>query len=289
MSERVIKAGVIGWPVEHSLSPIIHNYWLKKYGINGTYERIAVHPDRLGDELKRLADEGYAGVNVTIPHKERVLEFVDEIEKHAQAIGAVNTITFKDGKIYGDNSDVMGFHGLLVPAEAKDAKLLSHGHRNCAVVIGAGGAARAVIWELWRIKFLQEILIFNRTISRAEKIKNDFGGDRLKVCAWEELEEKISSADILVNATSLGMKGQSPLEINLENLPKSSYVVDIVYNPRETELLKQATKLGIKNIGGLDMLIWQAMLGFHQWFKWKENLELTPELRQLLIDELQKR
>jgi len=282
MSEKTIKAGVIGWPVKHSLSPIIHNYWLEKNPeIRGSYEKIPVPPEKLGDELKRLADEGYAGVNVTIPYKEKVMEWV-EADATAKVIGAVNTITFKPEKLVGKNTDTSGFYRSL-----RQVEFLSDSFKEYAVIIGAGGAARAVVQTL--IPYFKKIAIVNRSKERADDLKRDFNNASLVVYDWDKREDILSSADLLVNTTSLGMKGEPLLEFDLKKLSEKTFVYDVVYNPQETDLIQRARKRGNQTLNGLEMLMYQALPGFAEWFNSGREPEITPELRQLLITELEKR
>ncbi len=288
MSEKIIKAGVIGWPVEHSLSPIIHQHWLKENNINGSYEAIPVRPEELGDKLKDLAKKGYAGVNVTIPHKEKVLEYLDKPDDSVKIIGAANTLEFFNGEIIGSNTDWIGFEESLKRNgnwQTTKAKI---------VVIGAGGAARAAAKALLTPLLMYqatEIVLLNRTIEKAQKIKEDlsawFGhAKNIKIEKWENRNLALKDAHVLVNTTSLGMIGQPELDIDLAELPKNALVYDLVYNPMETGLLKKAKARGNQILNGLDMLIYQAVPGFYKWFG--KEPEITPELRLLLTTELEK-
>jgi len=279
MSEKIIKAGVIGDPISHSLSPVIHRHWLEKYNINGTYEAILVKPGELGGKLKELADKGYAGVNVTIPHKEKVMECTTELEETAKKIGAANTLTFNNGGIYGENTDWFGFWFCISNAG------YMRGEDERVMVLGAGGAARGVIYALMN-EGIKDFLIVNRDQGRAEKMAEDFEAANIGICGWSEIEAHLPDIDLLVNATSLGMRGQPTLEIDLTGLKKPATVGDIIYNPLKTGLLLQAEKLGFAAIGGLDMLIGQAVPGFEKWFG--VHPKITPELRQLLVTALEK-
>ena len=262
MSEEYIKAGVIGHPIKHSKSPLIHNYWIDVYKKTGSYDAIDIAPENLGDEIKRLIDEGCAGFNVTIPHKEAIMEHCDKIAHNAEAIGAVNTVTIKDGKLHGLNTDGFGFtHNILetVPHFEFEAKR--------AVLLGAGGATRAITSALIGEE-IEQIIIVNRTRERAEKIKDDMGflTDLIKVADWHERSEILGDADLLVNTTSLGMDGQPPLEIDLDNLKDGALVNDIVYAPLQTPLLKAAADKGHQTVTGIGMLIHQARPAFKEWF-----------------------
>ncbi len=281
----MIKAGVIGYPIEHSLSPIIHNFWLKKFNIKGSYERILVKPEELGKKIKWLKKEGFAGVNVTVPHKEKVIDYMDEVTEQAEAIGAVNTVIFKkDGKILGENTDKFGFWFSL---QSNGYEEYAEGGK--AVVIGAGGAARSVVVNLEEKK---KIVLINRNKERAERLKDDFGKifgmKNIEVAEWENMPELMSGANIVVNTTSLGMKGQPPLEIDFAGLPKNALIYDIVYNPLETPLIKVAKKRGYRTLGGLDMLIGQAIPAFTEWFG-KNPGTISPELKEELLKALGER
>jgi shikimate dehydrogenase len=255
----VPHAAVIGWPVEHSLSPVIHGYWLRHYGIAGSYEKLLVSPEELSTVLSGLQDRGLVGANVTIPHKIAALQAVDRVTAVAERIGAVNTLYFDSGALVGDNSDAEGFAENLranattwLPASGP------------AVVLGAGGAARAVVVALLDAG-VPELRLLNRTRSRAEALAKDFG-ERLVVSDWQERDASLRGAALLINTTSLGMVGQPPLALRLDALPLAAVVNDIVYKPLETNLLAQARARGNKAVDGLGMLLYQARPGFHRWF-----------------------
>ncbi len=251
------KAGVIGWPVSHSLSPKLHGYWLEKYRIDGSYEALPVEPERLGDALKELSDQGFAGCNLTLPHKELAVALVDEIDDNARAIGAVNTIIFAGGKIKGSNTDAYGFiENLKSGASLK--------RKNKAVVLGAGGASRAVCKALADEGYAH-ILLLNRTPSKARKLASQIS-DSIFCEEWEKRDAVLENADLLVNATSLGMQGKEPLLINIDALPREAVVTDIVYTPLITPLLAEAKTRGNTIVDGLGMLLHQAVPGFEAWF-----------------------
>ena len=264
------KAFIIGNPVSHSLSPQLHGYWLKQYGIDGSYEAINVPPEYLVKTVKKLPECGFIGGNVTIPHKEKVMMLCDEIDQTALAVGAVNTLVFEHGKIKGYNTDVFGF----------TENLKSHdGHFDViksAIVLGAGGAARAVIIGL--MKNNVQVALANRTFEKTEKLAREFG---CEIFNWEEKEQYLGEFQLLVNTTSLGMKDQPELDIDLTNLPAGAVVNDIVYNPLETPLLKHAKDIGLHVVDGLGMLLHQAAVGFEMWFGQKP--EVTDELREYII------
>ncbi len=288
-SER-IKAGVIGHPVAHSLSPVIHNYWLEKYGINGEYKAYDIAPENLEKFLREDVFElGLAGFNVTLPHKVAVTEFGLKIEGGAivkdDFIGAVNTAVIKNGKITRlFNTDWHGFQRNIV-----DNFPYGHFHNYKVVILGAGGAARAALYcFVNNLLVAKEVVIVNRTRERAEELKkhaDNFKGVRwettIKTAEWENRNEILQNTDILINTTSLGMDGQPSLEIDLSLLPETALVTDIVYNPLETALLKQARERGNPVVDGLGMLLHQAVLGFKAWFGVQPKV--TEELRQHVL------
>lgn len=270
MSEAQFMAGVIGWPVAHSRSPRIHGYWLKKHGIDGQYVLLAVETENLEQELSSLPARRFRGVNVTIPHKEAVIKYLDEVDRIAQKVGAVNMIVISgEGKLSGSNTDVFGF--------MENIKEVPVG---TALVLGAGGASRAVAVALQE-KGFNEIRIANRTKDRAKKIAEELGGN-IKVVDWEEKENAFENVKLLVNTTSLGMTGQPPLEINLDNLPKEAWVTDAVYVPLETDLLKLAAKRGHRTVDGLGMLLHQARPAFKAWFG--VDPDVDEELRKFVME-----
>jgi len=247
-----IKAAVIGHPVKHSLSPMIHNHWLKKHGIDGSYEAIDIAPEKLQATLSQLIDQGYAGFNVTIPHKIAVMDICDEIGAVAQAIGAVNTIRIDGGKVYGTNTDAFGFIENL--RDQQPGWNAAHGP---ALVLGAGGAAKAIVYAL-REAGVKDIVVTNRTREKAEELGET-------VVDWQERNNAVQNAGLIVNTTSLGMNGQDPLEIDLSG--SRAIVYDIVYRPLMTPLLRQAEDLGLPVVTGLGMLLHQARPAFKGWFK----------------------
>lgn len=272
------KAGVIGWPISHSLSPRLHGFWLHQMGIEGRYDAVPVEPDELGVFIGKLADHGYAGVNVTVPHKQAVMDFCDRIEPLAKRIGAVNTIVVEgDGSLTGSNTDHYGFKQNLVQS-GKITGDMTKGH---AVVLGAGGASRAVCTALEELGF-STIHLLNRTVEKAEEVADELGG-AIRPGPIDSAADLMDGAGLLVNTTSLGMKGQKPLEISLDRLPKTALVTDIVYNPLMTDLLQQAEARGNPVVDGLGMLLYQAIPGFKSWFRPKEEPQVTPELRDHML------
>ncbi|MBL4803751.1 MAG: shikimate dehydrogenase [Alphaproteobacteria bacterium] len=259
---KFTKAAVIGHPVKHSKSPMIHQYWIEKYGFEGSYEAIDIAPETLDDGIKKLVDDGYKGFNVTIPHKESLMAICDEISHNANVIGAVNTVTIEDGKLHGQNTDGFGFiHNILQNTGNFEFK----GKR--AAILGAGGATRAIASALIGEE-IEQIVLLNRTKERAEKLAEDiaFVSDIIVVEDWEKRSAVLEGIDLLVNATSLGMDGQHPLEIDLGALPETALVNDIVYSPLQTQLLKDAQARDLHTVTGIGMLLHQARPAFKSWF-----------------------
>ncbi len=280
MSDGIEKrACVAGWPVEHSRSPLIHGYWLRRYGLPGKYDRRAVRPEDLESFLHGLAEEGLVGCNVTIPHKERAWEIVSEanpegVGRMGNRLKAVNTVWVDDaGRLHADNTDVHGFM-----ANFRERLGEWDGSGRHVVVLGAGGAARAVVAGFMDAG-ARAVTVVNRTLEKAERIASELG-DTVGAMPLDRLEEVMPEADVLVNTTSLGMAGQPPLDVDLSMLPDDAVVADIVYVPLETELLERARARGLRTVDGLGMLLHQAVPGFEKWFGVRP--EVTPELRRLL-------
>ncbi|NNU15739.1 shikimate dehydrogenase [Parvularcula sp. ZS-1/3] len=248
----VMKAAVLGHPVSQSLSPRIFNEWFDAVGFPGEYEAIDTPPDAFEETVRRLMAEGYAGVNVTLPHKNVAASLADFRNKAVERCGAANLLLFRSGKIIADNTDGAGFARCLVRRDKPGASLPSK-----AVVLGAGGAASPVINQLTP----QRVHIANRTKAKAEALAENFGPS-CSAHDWDEIPELLKGADLLVNTTSLGMKGQPTLDIDLAPMSPDALVVDIVYAPLQTELLKQARKLGLGTSNGLTMLVYQAVPSF---------------------------
>jgi shikimate dehydrogenase len=260
MINQTLKAGVIGWPISHSLSPYLHRFWLKEHSVHGEYLPVAVNAEKLEEFLKGLADNGWRGINITLPHKQAAMEFVDDLDPTARRIGAINTIIVKpNGSLKGTNTDGYGFlknlQGFQSEWEVVDEPV---------VVLGAGGAARAVLIALIE-SGSSEIRLVNRNQIRAEDLAAEFNGP-ISVYNWSDRSAILSEARLLVNTTSLGMTGQAPLKIDLKKLPLRAVVNDIVYTPLETELLKNARLRGNRTVDGLGMLLHQARVGFSAWF-----------------------
>jgi shikimate dehydrogenase len=269
-------ACVIGWPVEHSRSPLIHNYWIKQHGLDAEYRREAVAPEQFKDFITHLAARGYVGANVTVPHKEAALA-LSEPDDRARAVGAVNTLWLDGARLRSTNTDVEGFIGNLdATAPAWD-----HGLQS-ALVLGAGGAARAVLFGLLE-RGIGRILLVNRTAERAAALRTQFG-DRVMLARWSDLDELMAEAGLFVNTTSLGMAGQPPLTIDLARLPAGAVVSDLVYAPLETALLAAARSRGLRAVDGLGMLLHQAGGGFQRWFGMRP--QVTEALRALVEADL---
>jgi shikimate dehydrogenase len=273
-AERFLMAGVMGFPVMHSRSPKIHNYWFAKYGLAGAYLPLAIPPDGLRAALRALHPLGFAGCNLTIPHKEAALDMVDRIEPAARRIGAINCIAVADdGALLGSNNDGVGYIESILEREPN-----WHADSGPIVVIGAGGAARAVLIGL-ADRGAREIRLVNRGAERAVALAREFGPP-IMALAWAERYAALEGAAMLVNTTSQGMTGEAALDLALDRLPKSALVSDIVYIPRETPLLLAAERRGNRTVSGLGMLLHQARAAFRAWFG--INPEVTAELRSMI-------
>jgi shikimate dehydrogenase len=276
MDERA--ACVIGWPVEHSRSPLIHNHWLAHYRIAGAYRREAVSPDRFGDFVSRLSAHGYVGANVTLPHKEAALALADP-DQRAKAIGAANTLWLDDRVLRATNTDAEGFLANLDASASGWSEGL-----DSAVVLGAGGGARAVVYALIE-RGVAHIHVVNRTFARGQTLRERFGAS-VQPAAWNEKNDLLADAGLLVNTTSLGMSGQPALDVDPALLRARAVVADLVYVPLETALLAQAKQRGLRTADGLGMLLHQAVRGFSLWFGVRP--EVTPELRRLVEADLRR-
>jgi shikimate dehydrogenase len=276
MSDLAPCAGVVGWPVEHSRSPMIHRFWLKKYGISGSYNLYPVEPEEVSQFFAKLP---ISGANITIPYKEIAFRCVNETDELARRLGAVNTIYTRDGKTIGTNTDGYGFLAHL-KASAPHWGVAS----GPVVLLGAGGATRAIAGALID-EGVRTIKITNRTRHRAEELARELG-DNITIYDWEKRAEILDDASLLVNTTSLGMKGNPDLDISLAQMQEGSIVYDIVYNPLETNLLRAARARALKGVDGLGMLLHQAVPGFELWFG--RRPEVTAELRDLVVASLVK-
>lgn len=267
----MIRACVIGWPISHSRSPLIHGYWLKQNGIDGSYVRQPVEPSALDAFIANLASAGLAGCNVTIPHKEAVFDLVTRADDSTERLGAVNTVYLRDGKVLGTNTDGEGFLNNL--RSSAPGLALANGR---AVVLGAGGASLAVVNTLLE-QGVSEVAVANRTREKAEQLRQRFG-KRVKAIGWAEAADHLGDCSLLINTTSLGMKGQPELAIDLSRLSGTAIVTDIVYTPLRTKLLSDAAARGNVVVEGLGMLLHQAVRGFALWFG------ITPRVTEELHD-----
>jgi shikimate dehydrogenase len=273
-SDRFLIAGVMGFPVLHSRSPKIHNYWFAKYALSGTYVPLEIRPNGLAAALRALAPLGFAGCNLTIPHKEAALEIVDRVDPLARRIGAVNCVAVAaDGSLEASNTDGFGFIESILEAQPD-----WRAETGPIVVIGAGGGARAVLVSL-ADRGAHEIRLVNRTPERACALAHEFGPPVVAV-AWSERNAALAGAAMLVNTTSQGMAGTPALDLALEELPGAALVADIIYVPRETPLLAAARRRGNRTVNGLGMLLHQARPAFHAWFGVMP--EVTADLRAMI-------
>jgi len=272
-----LRACVIGQPIAHSRSPLIHGHWLRELGIDGLYDRREVMPADLPAFIAGLADEGLAGCNVTLPHKEAVLPLVRHVSEAASMLGAANTLWVDGGILHADNTDVSGF--------------LAHLDETCpdwpglveqALVLGAGGAARAIIHGLLR-RNVPQVVVANRSLGKAEAIAARFG-PRVTAVPMPPPAATLARVDLIVNTTSLGMVGQPPLDLDLSGVQRTAIVYDLVYVPLRTPLLQAAERAGLRQVDGLGMLLHQAVDGFEHWFG--RRPVVTPALRRLLEADL---
>jgi shikimate dehydrogenase len=280
-SDTFRLVGVMGWPVMHSRSPALHNYFFKQHGLAGTYLPLAIPPERLEPALRALAPLGFAGCNLTIPHKERALAIVDEVDDAARRIGAISCVVVRpDASLWGTNNDIHGFARNILqhqPRWRADA--------GPAAVIGAGGGARAVVYCLVE-RGAREIRLINRTRERADALARDFGSS-VTPLDWDDRHRALGGAALLINTTSQGMIGQPALDLSLDALPSTALVVDIVYIPLETPLLATARRRGNPAVDGLGMLLHQAGIAWRLWFGLEP--EVTPELRAVIEATLPRR
>lgn len=270
-------ACIIGWPVKHSRSPKLHGYWIKKYNIDGDYRHEEVRPEDFAAFIGSLSDRGYAGANVTLPHKEQALRLT-EPDARAKAVGASNTLWYEGGRLKSTNTDVEGFTGSVDATAAGWDKRASS-----AVVIGAGGAGRAIVYGLIE-RGIKEIHLVNRTLDKAVGFRAEFGSS-IYPAPWSDIPKLLKGARLVVNTTSLGMKGYPELEIDLAPMAADGVVADIVYIPLKTGILRQAEARGLKTSNGLDMLLYQAVRGFELWFGVRP--EVTPEQRAMLVRDIE--
>ncbi|MGB0554569.1 MAG: shikimate dehydrogenase [Alphaproteobacteria bacterium] len=277
LSGKAKIAGVMGWPISHSRSPMLHGYWLEEYGIDGAYLPFPVAPENIEAALRALPKLGIGGTNLTVPHKEAALHICDRVDDVARRIGAVNTVVVEsDGTLLGSNTDAFGFlENIKSESDWQSAD-------GSAVILGAGGAARAVVAALLE-DGVQDIRIVNRTCKRAEQLASEFAGG-CTVIPWDRRDDSLEDAALLVNTTTLGMTGQAELEISLKKLPASAIVNDIVYVPLQTPLLQNAATRGNTIVDGLGMLLHQARPGFAAWFG--KQPRVSTGLRDFILADL---
>ena len=274
LADRFLLMGVMGWPVMHSRSPMMHNYWIEQQGLQGSYVFLEIKPGTLGPALRALHPLGFAGCNLTIPHKLEAMEIVDEVSDVATKIGAISCVVVReDGSLFGTNNDWRGFID-NIKHERPDWRA----DAGPVAVIGAGGGGRAIVYGLLD-EGAKEIRLVNRTRAKAEAIAEEFGGP-ITVYPWEERNEVLDGAAMAVNVTSQGMKGQAALDISLEKLPPSALAADIIYTPLETPFLAQARARGNPTVNGLGMLIFQGPAAWKLWFDIVP--EVTGELRAMM-------
>jgi len=274
------RACVIGWPIEHSRSPLIHGYWLARYGIEGTYTKVAVEPDDVAQFLRSLGAEGFVGCNVTVPHKEMAYALAEEAEDSARVVGAANTLWLEGDRLHAANTDTYGYMthlGHVVPDW--------RAHDGPVCVLGAGGGARAIVYGFLDAG-IDEVRIFNRTRERAEAIAEQFG-PRVKVFDWHNRSDGARDACVLVNTTAVGLKGAGSLGMDFSGFNPDCVVSDIVYVPLETELIAAARSHGLRTVDGLGMLLHQAVPGFERWFGVRP--QVTDELRATIVADIEGR
>ncbi len=268
---------VVGHPVTHSRSPLVHGYWLKQHGIAGEYGRLDVAPEDAEDFFARFAEQGLAGCNVTVPHKEVAFQALAHADPVATALGVANTLWLEAGRLWGGNTDAPGFIANLDASAPGWA-----GDRGVALVLGAGGASRAVVYGLLQRGF-DRVVLANRTLARAEAVAAQLGRGVVPL-AWSDVPAALADCAVLVNTTSLGMKGQPPLDLDLGSLRPTTVVADVVYVPLETPLLKAAKARGLVTVDGLGMLLHQAVPGFERWFGVRPVVDAG--LRDLIVADL---
>ena len=275
MTDRFLLAGVMGWPISQSRSPMLHNYWFAKHGLAGNYVPLAIPPERLEAALRALPSLNFAGCNLTIPLKQDAMKIVDEVDITAKKIGAMSCVIVRpDGSLAGTNNDHFGFTASIL-----EFKPDWRADRGPVAVMGAGGGARAVVYGLLN-RGAREIRLVNRTLSRAQTLAKDFGGGPIQVLPWEERHASLDGVAMLVNATSQGMIGQAALDLKLDRLPAGTMVTDIIYIPRETPLLAAARARGNPTLNGLGMLLHQGRPAWQAWFGIEPKV--TAELRALI-------
>lgn len=272
-----LVAAVVGWPIKHSRSPLIHNFWLRRHGIAGRYDKLAIEPERFPSFARNLSKWGLRGCNVTIPHKQTAFALADVRMPEAEAVGAANTLWLRDGRLHATNTDTYGFMTHLQKTSPS-----WHSRSGPVTVIGAGGATRAIVFGLITAG-VDRIHIVNRTRATAEALARDFG-TAIRVFDWSDRHSAVLGASCLINTSSLGMSGYPPLDLEIAGLAKDATVADVVYLPLETPLLAAARRHGFVAVDGLGMLLHQAAPAFQAWFGIRP--EVTGELRALVVADL---
>lgn len=274
-SDRFLLAGVMGWPVMHSRSPLMYNYWMAQQGLTGTYVPLAIEPGALAPALRALHPLGFSGCNLTIPHKQEAMTIVDEVDDVARKIGAISCVVVRgDGSLFGTNNDWLGFIGSL-----KEGQPDWRADAGPAAVFGAGGGGRAVCHALLH-EGVREIRLVNRTSDKATAIAGEFGGP-IRVVPWAQRHDALDGVAMAVNTTSQGMGGRPPLDVRLDALPRQALAADIVYTPLETPLLAAARRRGNPTLNGLGMLLHQGPPAWKLWFGIEPAV--TAELRQIMV------
>lgn len=272
--DKFLMAGVIGWPVMHSRSPMMHNYWMEQQGLAGTYVFLEIKPGELENALKALHPLGFSGCNLTIPHKLNAMSIVDEVDDIAKKIGAISCVVVREnGSLFGTNNDWLGFLGNL-----KHQQPNWRADAGPCTVIGAGGGGRAVIYALQHAG-AKEIRLVNRTPEKAQIIAEEFGG-QITVYPWKERHDLLEGAKTIVNVTNQGMVGEAPLDINLDKLSSKALVADIIYTPLQSPFLAAAAKRQNQTVNGLGMLLHQGPPAWSRWFGIKPTV--TDELHEMM-------
>jgi shikimate dehydrogenase len=274
--DKFLMAGVMGWPVMHSRSPLMHNYWMEQQGLNGTYVPLAIEPGKLAEALRALQPLGFAGCNLTIPHKLEAMSIVDEVDDVAKRIGAISCVVVReDGSLFGTNNDWLGFIGNL-----KQSQPDWRANAGPIAVIGAGGGSRAVCYGLMQ-EGAPEIRLVNRTLEKAQAIAEEYGGP-IQVLPWEERHDVLEGAAMVVNVTSQGMVGEAALDLKLDKLAQTALAADIIYTPLESPFLAAAQARGNPTVNGLGMLLHQGPPAWKMWF------DVEPKVTQELRDQMER-
>ena len=266
--------GIIGKPLEHSLSPVLHNFWFKKYKVDATYSIINTEEKNLGDVVTKIKNGSLSGINVTLPYKQKIINHVDQIINDAKLTGSINTLTLNNGAVVGENTDVFGL-------QAAYLKRIDNDIKNKALIIGAGGVSPSVILSLYK-SGIKQISIVNRTYDKCLFLKKNF--NYLKILCWSNLQNEIGNYDIIINATSLGLKNGQDFDFNFDKCKDNATYIDTIYNPLKTKTLKFLEDKGVKVFNGLDMFIYQGQKSFYLWNR--INPEINDELVNLLLSKL---